>query len=111
MAFEDATDDQAELARLLETGELVPLRDRFDKARRVKQILAPFTSRVWLFPFGVQPSPDHAVEVFRNGMSQYMGEECRVSKAGSISVVVFAEPLHEGDRVQASYIAVPTEAG
>ena len=100
-----------ELAALLDSGKLEPLRDKYEGARRTKLPLSKYTSRIWLFPFGTYPSPNHPVEVFRNGLVQWMDNEVklfRVGKQRPITTVVFLQDTREGDIVQATYIALPS---
>jgi hypothetical protein len=107
-------EDLEELADLLDSGKLEVLRDRHARARRTKQPLSRYTSRIWLFPFGIHPSSRHPVEVFRNGMVQWMDNEVKlfqIGRARVITVAVFLHETREGDRVQATYVAVPSETG
>lgn len=99
------------LRKLLEEGRLQPLRDRYDGARRIRLELERFSSRIWLFPFGAQPSSQHNVQVFRNGMPQWMDHEVKLFRLRgrtTLTVAVFIHDVPEGDRIQASYITVPT---
>lgn len=71
-----------------------------------------YGAAVWLFPFGAAPDLTSPVEVFRNGLMQWMGGEAKLVRVGSkkpLTVVVFDPPTHEGDVVQASYVAMPEE--
>ena len=100
-----------QLAVLLDNKKLEPLRDKYEGARRTKLPLTKYTSRTWLFPFGTHPSPDHAVEVFRNGMIQWMDNEVKLFRVGQlhpITVVVFLQETKDQDLVQASYLAMPS---
>jgi hypothetical protein len=96
-----------ELAEMVTSGKVVLLRDRYPHARRTKQPLAHHTSRIFLFPFGVRPSQKHPIEVFRNGLPQWMGEEVQVLRCGPLYAAVFAQETREGDVVQATYVAAP----
>ena len=87
------------------------MRDRFPGRRRhVKQPLARYGDYAWIFPFGVHPDPEAPIEVFRNGLTQWMGQECEIITVGhprSATVAVFHSPSREGDVVQATYDAIP----
>lgn len=66
-----------------------------------------YSSSVWLFPFGAAPDLQHPVQVFRNGIAQWMGEEAHVVRVGSVrptTVLVLEPPGREGDVVQATYV-------
>ena len=111
MEFDLPTAELEELAVLLDTGKLEPLRDKYEGARRTKLPLSKYTSRTWLFPFGTHPSPRHTVEIFRNGLVQWMDKEVKLLRIGQrhpITVVVFLQETREQDRVQATYVALPT---
>lgn len=98
-----------ELAQILDSGELTPLRDRFDHPRRVRQQLQRFTDRIFLFPFGIHPIPN-TVQVFWNGLAQWMGEEAqlvRVGRVHPVTVCVLRIPTKPKDMVQATYTARP----
>jgi len=114
MEFETPTADLEELADLLDTGKLQPLRDKYENPRRTKLPLSKYTSRIWLFPFGTHPSSAHPVEVFRNGMVQWMDNEVRLIQVGRqhpVTVVVFLQETRDQDRVQATYVALPSRIG
>lgn len=99
-----------ELGELIESGKVVAIKDWFEGARRTKHQLHRYTSRIWFFPHGVHPMPGTPVQVYRNGMAVWMGNEAQLFKVGrtnSITVVVFSHELADGDRVQASYTAGP----
>lgn len=101
-----------ELGDVLDSGKLEPLRNQFEGARLTKQPLTKYTSRIWLFPLGTHPSLKHPVEVFRNGMTQWMDHELkliRVGKTKPIIVVVFLQETKEGDLIQATYMALPSK--
>jgi hypothetical protein len=109
MSFVVPEAELEELADVLDSGKLELLRDRYETARRIKQPLEMYTSRIWLFPFGVHPSSRHPVQVFRNGLAQWMNHEVKLFKVGSrrpLTVAVFQRETRPGDRVQATYIAV-----
>ena len=111
MEFIIPTAELEELAALLDNKKLEPLRDKYAGARRTKLPLSKYTSRTWLFPFGTHPSPTHPVEVFRNGMAQWMDHEVKLFRVGKqypITVVVFLQETKDQDLVQATYIAVPS---
>jgi hypothetical protein len=111
MNFVIPTDELEELGELVDKKKLEPLRDKYEGARRTKQPLERYSSRTWLFPFGVHPSPTRPVEVFRNGLAQWMDHEVKLFRVGlkhPITVVVFLQDTQENDRVQATYIAVPS---
>lgn len=104
------TEDLEELVRVMDEGKVEDLRDHYPEPRRTKQPLTRYTSRIWLFPFGIHPSHHEPLQVWRNGMSQWIEVEVklfRVGKLKPITVLVFEQPTHETDRVQASYTAVP----
>lgn len=106
------TEDLEELARVMDEGKIEVLRDHYTGARRTKQPLARHTSRIWLFPFGIHPNHHEPVQVWRNGMTQWMDHEVklfRVGKLKPITVLVFEQPTREKDTVQASYVSVPTQ--
>lgn len=112
MDFDLPTQELQELSDRLDDRTVIPLRDRYDKPRRIKQPLSRYSSRVWLFPFGIHPSRKHPVEVFRNGLVQWMDHEIMLRPVGRkkpMTVVVFLQDTKEGDLVQATYIAVPLE--
>jgi hypothetical protein len=99
-----------ELASILDSGELTPLRDRFDHPRHVQQELQRFTNRIYLFPFGVHPDRAAPVQVFRNGLGIWMGEEAqlvRVGKVHPVTVVVLDPPVSTGERISATYQSKP----
>ena len=101
-----------ELAEILDSRRLEVLRDRHPRARKTKQPLSRYSSRTWLFPFGVRPSPSQPVEIFRNGMAQWMDKEVKLYQIGRmrpITVAVFLHEIREDDVVQATYTAVPME--
>lgn len=110
MSIELPEDELAELAAILESGELRVLRNRFDAPRDVRQPLHRFTDRVWFFPFGVAPDPRQLVQVFVNGFLAHEGLEFRMVRVGDtrpLYVVVMDRPLRHDEVVQAFYRAVP----
>jgi hypothetical protein len=69
-----------------------------------------YSDHVWLFPFGAAPDVRQPVQVFRNGLPQWMGEEVRLVRVGTkrpTTVAVLEPPTREGDVVQASYAVFP----
>lgn len=103
-------DDLRELASILDSGDLKPLRDRFDYPRRVRRPLERYTDRIYLFPFGIHPDLSAPIQVFRNGLGIWMGEEAQVLKVGAIhpvSVCVLDHPAGTREQIQATYTAVP----
>lgn len=107
--FELPMDDLRELQQMLEEGHLVPLRDR-----RTKQPLERYTSRIWLFPFGLAPGPNsvYPVQIFRNGSALWMGKEVKLVKLPGhvpLTVAVFRNDMREDDLILAEYLAVPSE--
>lgn len=69
-----------------------------------------YTDSVWLFPFGAAPDVRQAVQVFRNGLPQWMGHEVHLVRVGTVrplTVAVLEPPAREGDVVQASYVVFP----
>jgi hypothetical protein len=69
-----------------------------------------YTDSVWLFPFGAAPDLRRPVQVFRNGVSQWMGHEVLLVKVGTvrpITVAVLEPKTREGDVVQATYEVYP----
>jgi hypothetical protein len=105
-----AEQDIQQLADDLANGRLFPLRDRFDRPRRVRQQLQRYSSRLYLFPFGVAPMEKAPVQVFRNGLAVWMGEEAKVVCVGNSPrawAVVVDPPCREGTMVQAEYVVVP----
>lgn len=110
MPVEMPEDELARLAEMLDGGKLHVLRDRYGRPRRVRQGLTRFSDRVWMFPFGVRPDEGQPVQVFVNGVGQYMGEEVEIVRVGERSratVAVTYRVLRDGDVVQATYVAVP----
>jgi hypothetical protein len=102
--------DLCELANILDSGELEPLRDRFDRPRRVQQELQRFTDRIYLFPFGVHPDSRAPIQIFRNGLGIWMGEEAALRRVGQvrpITVVVLDPPVGTSERISATYQAKP----
>lgn len=91
------------------------LQVRFPGQRRhTKQPLTRWGDYTWLFPFGIQPDLKAPVEVYRNGIAQWMGQECEIVVVGSprwVTVAVFGAPSKEGDVVQASYETDPDQSG
>jgi len=101
-----------ELAEILDSRKLEVLRDRHPRARKTKQPLSKYSSRIWLFPFGVRPSSRHPVDIFRNGMAQWMDTEVKLYQIGvlrPLTVAVFLHETRDDDVVQATYTAVPME--
>ena len=102
--------DLVELGNILDSGELQPLRDRFDRPRHVQQELQRYTDRIYLFPFGVHPHPKEPVQVFRNGLGIWMGEEAELLKVGivrPVTVCVIDPPVSTTERISATYVARP----
>lgn len=100
----------AELARILDSGDLRVLRDRFEAARHVRQQLIRFTDRVWMFPFGVHPDVRQPVRVVVNGLTQHMDDEVElvvVGRVRPVTVAVMWRPLGPSEVAQAVYVAVP----
>lgn len=113
--FKMPTDDLLELKAMLEEGQLEVLRDQTARARRTKQRLERFTSRIWLFPFGITPSTtaNYPIQVFRNGSAMWMNEEVKlITLEGNkrLTVAVFRYPMREDDLILAEYLAVPIGA-
>lgn len=103
-------DDLRELASILDSGGLTPLRDRFDQIRRVRQELSRYSPRIYLFPFGIHPDPRSPVQVFVNGLGVWMGNEAVLVQVGikePLTVVVLDRKLNEREVVQATYHAAP----
>jgi hypothetical protein len=72
-----------------------------------------YSDHVWLFPFGAAPDLRRPVEVFRNGLSQWMGHEVHLVRVGArrpTTVAVLEIAAREGDVMQATY-AVCSEVG
>ena len=112
MDFIIPTDELKELAELLDSGKLESLRDKCEEGRRTKVMLSKYTSRIWFFPFGARPNLKHPIEVFYNGMAQWMNHEVKLVRVGQkkpITVVVFLQETKEGDLVQATYMILPSE--
>lgn len=107
----EARGELAELDKALQEGAVEALRDRFPGQRRhIKQPLTRWGDYTWIFPFGVQPDPQQPVEVYRNGIAQWMGQECEIVVVGKprwVTVAVFNAPSREGDVVQATYDTLP----
>jgi len=103
-------DELNELAAILDSGALTPLRDRFDQPRRVRQELSRYSPRIYLFPFGLHPNPTYPVQVFVNGIGVWMEHEAVLARIGTrhpLTVVVLDRPLGISEVVQATYQAVP----
>lgn len=101
-----------ELVEMLEGGKLRTLRDWYPQARRTRQPLERYTSRIWLFPFGVRPSSESPVQIWRNGLVQHLDHEVKLLQVGRthlLTIVVFQHPTRDGDIVQADYLAVPAK--
>jgi hypothetical protein len=107
----EARAEISELDKVLQEETVEVLRDRFPGQRRhIRQPLVQWGNYTWLFPFGVQPDLREPVEVYRNGISQWMGQECEVLVVGKprwVAVAVFHSPSREGDVVQATYDTLP----
>lgn len=104
-------DELKQLAEILDSGDLVPLRDRFDQPRQIRQQLSRYSSRIYFFPFGVHPNIGYPVQVFINGLNVWMGEEAelvRVGRKEPLTVVVLSRDLKDTEVVQATYQTVPT---
>ena len=103
-------DDLTGLAKTLDAGKIEALHDRFRQPRQIRQELARYTPRIFLFPFDTHPDVKIPVQVFINGIMAWMGEEVVLVKVGKIhprTVVVIDRPLREKERVQATYVALP----
>lgn len=112
--FELPMDDLRELSEMLEYRQLEVLRDQTARARRTKQRLERYTSRIWLFPFGIFPdtSGKYPVQVFRNGIALWMGKEAKLVKiegTKTLVVVVLRYPARDDDLILAEYLAIPME--
>lgn len=112
--FEMPLDELLELSTLLEKKQLEVLRDQTARAQRTKQRLEKYTSRIWLFPFGVFPdtSGEYPVQVFRNGIALWMGKEAKLVKIEGtkpLVVVVLRYPARDDDLILAEYLAIPME--
>ena len=107
--FEMPTEDLLELKDMLETKHLELLRDQTPQARRTKRRLEKYTSRIWLFPFGITPSLTYPIQVFRNGSAMWMNEEVKIVKleGTNVLVAVFRYPMRDSDIILAEYKAVP----
>jgi len=103
------TDELLELKNMLEQRQLEVLRDQMPRARRTKQRLEMYTSRIWLFPFGITASSTYPIQVFRNGSAMWMNEEVKIVRlqGTKILVAVFRYPMREDDLILAEYKAVP----
>lgn len=69
---------------------------------------------MWLFPFGAGPDPGHPIQMFRNGLSMWMGEEVRIVSVGEarpILVAVLEVPTRDGDVIQATYVSAHGRVG
>jgi len=102
--------DLHELASILDSGELVPLRDQFDRPRHVQQELQRYSDRIYLFPFGVHPDPRAPVQIFRNGLGIWMDEEAKLIRVGRVhpvTVCVLDPPISISERISASYQSIP----
>lgn len=98
-----------ELAENLDSGRITTLRVRFKDPRRLRQALTRYTDTVWLFPFGAEPSLDHPIQVFRNGIAVWMGDEAKVHIIGKkhpTPVLILNPPTRDGDVIQATYVAI-----
>lgn len=94
--------DLDELASILDEGQVAPLRDTDPPRGRVREQLSRFTPHVWVFPFGLHPDPAVPIEVYRNGVLQMIGGDCRIVRVGTrrqLSAVVFDDPLPSRDVV------------
>lgn len=100
-----------ELAAAVEADNVILLRDKHTEPRRTRQALERFRPYVWLFPRGVFPKPDVPVQVFRNGIGVWMGEEAIVFRVGhgrsQVWGVLLDVPTREDDVIQATYWAAP----
>jgi hypothetical protein len=106
--WENPFDEIAQLESDLGHGNLVLFRDKYEGLRRTRQLLQRYSSRVWLFPFGVRPDLTRDLDVWRNGLLQAMNDEVRLLESPVAVVVVFRHPTREDDKVQVSYTARPT---
>ena len=96
----------AELGELLDEGKIEPLRAAVANHRRIRSTMSRYSPRIWMFPFGSHPTRDQSIDVFRNGIIQFVGYDCRVVHIGkrvSIPVLVFADALAEDEVVQTIY--------
>jgi len=94
--------DLAELASILDAGQIEPLRNTDPPRGRVREQLSHFTPHVWIFPFDLHPDPSAPIEVYRNGILQMIGGDCRIVRVGTrrkLSAVVFDDPLPSKDVV------------
>ena len=112
MEFDEPVQELEALAKSLAEGNVVLLRDKYDKPHRAREPLTFHSSRLWLFPLGVCPDARHPMQIWRNGMVQLMDHEVRVyvlNKASPTGVLVFNKDTHPSDGVQASYTTIPTK--
>lgn len=80
----------------------------------MRQELSRYTDAVWLFPFGAAPDLRAPVQVFRNGVAQWVGEEAQLVMVGArrpTAVVLLDPPAREGDVLQATYVTRADEVG
>lgn len=100
-----------ELARAVDSDNVILLRDKHREPQRTRQALERHSPHLWLFPRGIFPKPEVPVQVFRNGLGLWMGEEARIFRAGSgrrqVWGVLLDTPTREEDVIQATYWAAP----